>query len=228
MPKKLGKLSKKKQAVTDKTEAAEKPKEVLSVSSSHFEAANVPTRFRESRWADVPEVRYKRVLVNYVKRLDEMLEQGRGLLLWGPNRRGKTAAASLVLREAMKRKHDCFFVRAAEYVDDKRRIKSFEEMSDITLEEMAQDSALLVFDDMGKELERFGSAAIEIDNLIRHRDAEKRATIVTTNVPLNQMGEVFKESTIALMRECMYPVQVDEVDYAKQSMDWLEERLGDE
>lgn len=189
-----------------------------------------PTGLPKKYWAAsldrIPdELPYKSAVCRYVEHLDELVTQGRGLLLWGPNRKGKTAIGAIVLKEAVRRGYDSHFVRAADYVDGVfQRMMVDEEMS---LAEAVRDTKLLILDDLGKEIAgKSGATEGMIDNLLRARESENKATIVTTNIALPDLPSVFRESMVALMRGSMYPLEIDGMDYSKEEQSWLEGKLN--
>jgi len=192
-----------------------------TIKKSQLVNSGVPERFWRALWGEVPDGDYKNILLNYVVNMDLMLSEGRGLLLWGPNRFGKTSCAVLLLKEVLAHKVDTFFVRVADFVDDKLRMKTFDELDDSTLEDMVVDASFLVFDDLGKEIVSGNAKAIRIiDNLLRRREASKRATIVTTNIPVSEIEKVTSQSTMRILMDVGYPVHINQRDYSVELQKW--------
>lgn len=206
---------------------APKQKKVV-VTNGLLEACGIPKRFWNVDWGKVQSEPHCEYLYVYLEVMDEAIREGRGMVLWGPNRRGKTACAVLILIEALKRGYDVHFVRSADYVDEKMRKKSWDELGEMSLEDEVREADLVVVDDVGKEAQRYGNTqSAVIDNLIRARDADKKATIVTTNVigfdKLVESGAV-RLSTVALMSEMMI-VLVDGKNFAADAQDWWKEKI---
>ena len=148
----------------------------------------------------------KETVGKYLDQLDKFLSKGVGLLLWGDNGRGKTAAAAVVAKEARRRGKKVLFVEAA---DLKRAViekVAFDEES--TVWERARTVDLLVLDDLGKGAQdSTGFGARILDELVRYRNARLCATLVTTNMSPRgeQMESELKRSTLHTFKECMVP-----------------------
>ena len=166
------------------------------------------------------EVSPKGLARRYLVKLDEMLDRGIGILLWGANGRGKTGVSVVVCKEARRRGYTVLF---AECADLKRCVIDrvpFDD--DQSVLERARSVDLLVLDDLGKGVQdRTGFGARLLDELIRHRNASQLSTIITTNMGFEQMDEELKKSTIHSLKECMVPAKImgpDRRDEAKQCL----------
>jgi hypothetical protein len=51
-----------------------------------------------------------------------------------------------------------------------------------------------------------------LDELIRHRNANKRVTFITTNMTLKAIEEELKSSTMHSLKECIYPMRISGED----------------
>jgi len=197
-----------------------------------LERTRIPRRFWETKYDNVPESVHG-YLGNYLRALDEMVDGGEGLLLWGPNGVGKTSVAALVAFELSRRGGTAYFVTA-----ESLRIASIEKTwfdDETTVMERAQEVELLIIDDLGKE-HRSESAYAErlIENLLRVRLANKRSTIITTNLPLvgNRekrvagLNTVYSTSMLEVLREATLPLEVTGKNQRLTAAAHLQERLA--
>lgn len=201
---------------------SQEQKRLRTLTRLHMEACDVPLKYWRVSLNAVPnDAPYKKVVERYIEKIDELVPKGKGLLLWGPNRHGKTSLAVVILKEVLRRGYDAHFVRAADLVDAVMQHKMVDE--ELSVSESVRKTALLVIDDLGKELwTRSAIGEAVIDNVVRARESDLRATIVTTNVPEKEQAEVFKPSMMALMKECMVPVKVWAKDYSIEESARLE------
>jgi len=197
-----------------------------------LERTRIPRRFWETKYDNVPQS-VRGYLGNYLRAVDEMLDGGEGLLLWGPNGVGKTSVAALIGFEVARRGGTAYFVTS-----ESIRISSIERTAfdaDTNVIERAQEVELLIIDDLGKE-HRSESAYAErlMENLLRVRLAQKRATIITTNLPLMGNREkriaglntVYSVSMLEVLRECVLPLEVTGENQRHSAAAQLQERLA--
>ena len=174
----------------------------------------VPKRYWECSFEEVSdngELSPKHIAKRYLSKLREMMTRGIGILLWGPNGRGKTGVAVVVCKEARRRGYTVLF---SECGDLKRCVIeriAFDE--DQSMLDRARSVDLLVLDDLGKGVQdRTGFGARLLDELIRHRNANQLATIITTNMDLEQLAEELKASTMHSLKECIIPAEIEGCD----------------
>lgn len=202
------------------------------LSRAHLERMALPRRFWNVSYDDVPDS-LKGTLGNFLRDIDEMLDGGEGLLLWGPNGVGKTSAAVLIALEVCRRGGTVFFTTS-----ESIRVSSIEATAfdyDQTLMDRARDVEFLVIDDLGKEHRgESGYAERLIENLVRVRSAARRSTIVTTNLPIRGdsvkrvagLTTVYSRSLMEVIRETMYPVEVTGINKRVRAAGILDERLS--
>ena len=144
----------------------------------------------------------------YLAKLERMRAKGLGLLLWGLNGTGKTAAAVVVAKEFRRRGYPVMFFEAASLKDAVIGKMAFDEMESVW--ERARSVAVLVLDDLGKGTQDgVGFGARLLDDLLRHRSANKLVTFITTNMdPRETLGDELNASTMSTLKECMIPVEI--------------------
>ncbi len=148
----------------------------------------------------------------YLSRLNTMLAEGVGLLLWGDHGIGKTGIAAVIAKWARRRGYKVLFLECSEM----KRFAIDKEMFDdeSTVWQRACDVDLLVLDDFGKGLaDSRDYGKFIFDRMIRHRNAANKATFITTNMdPRGGISAHLKIASIAALRECIIPCRVDGPD----------------
>jgi DNA replication protein DnaC len=151
-----------------------------------------------------PKLEYVAAVKAYLDNLEDNLKYGNGLLLHGPYRSGKSCLAAAVVREVAAHKCRAFWIEADELMrgwdkEDHRYRR-------------ARNAHLLVIDDLGIE----GSANYPLEVMgkaLRYRLERACATIITTNVVPKKLAAHYGDKMMALMKECLNPVEV-------RGMDW--------
>lgn len=169
-----------------------------------------------SDFSDGKEARSPRdTLRNYIRQMDDMKEDGMGVLLWGPNGTGKTSMAAIVAKEYRRRFCTVLFLEAAALKSLVKSKDLFDE--DETYWQRAKEVDVLVLDDLCKgvqDTKGFGEQVL--DELLRARNANQLVTIITTNASPKGKEEslsvYLKPSTISLLKEHVSPVHVRGVD----------------
>jgi len=172
--------------------------------------ARVPKRYWTASMDGVQES-VREVATKYLANIEEMLSKGVGLLLWGSNGIGKTSLSVVIGKEYRRRGQSLLFLEAAEIKGAVISSEMFDEEQ--TLWERAKTVEVLLIDDLGKGVQdSTGFGARVLDELIRHRNANKRVTFITTNMTLKAIEEELKSSTMHSLKECIYPMRISGED----------------
>lgn len=156
---------------------------------------------------------------------DDWTRVGRGIAYVGAPGRGKTTHAIATLLEVYHRYGlPVLFLPFAEYVTqlkDGWRPSGLEQTIDLqTLNNRLRTYPLVVLDDIGKEdsrgglKERFGADIL--DQVLRHRHASGRPTIITTNIARSDWAEKYGEYTASFVHEAFDWVPMTGKDYRAQ------------
>lgn len=167
----------------------------------------IPRRYWEVRFDEISDTPASKgvespreIIRSYLERMAQMLRTGSGLILWGPNGTGKTSAAVVIAKAFRKHGHRVLYLEGAEL---KRLVfdrVAFDDEESYWERAMRVD--LLIVDDFGKGTQdEKGAGARLIDELIRHRNAHRLVTILTTNMAPG--GEDMKAATMPSTREAM-------------------------
>lgn len=178
----------------------------------------------------VGNVSPKEIVVRYIKQMDRMLENGYGLLLWGPNGSGKTAIAAIIAKWFRRRTGTTvLFIEAAKLKGFVANKEYFDE--DETYEQRSHTVDVLVLDDLGKGvLDSKGFGERIIDELIRTRNANKLVTIITTNATptgdKETLSQILMPSTMSAIKEHTHPVCVIGKDRREEIASRIESEVG--
>jgi DNA replication protein DnaC len=186
----------------------------------------LPEKYWSVKFASIlPEgSEHKRIIGRYLHLICTLVDSGKGLLLYGDNSQGKTSASAVILKEARRWGYTGLFVRSNEVVDASMSNVKFD--TSFSLKERAKHVDLLIMDDLGKEYRADSGWSVRlIDNLIRHRVQNRLSTIVTSNMQLEAIEEVYKPSMVKAMIGALYPVMVSGHDYRVIEDDGLCEML---
>lgn len=174
----------------------------------HLLLMRIPRRHWTAAFAEIEHEKLRDTVEDYLRQLDERLDAGDGLLLWGPNGTGKTSAAVVIAKEARRRGAPVLFVNAEDLRQASIEGAIFHE--DMTLMDRAREVEVLIVDDLGKDHRgQTGYSDTLFENLIRYRSANRRTTFVTTNLKPSKLMERYKASMMDVMREAMVPVAVE-------------------
>lgn len=176
------------------------------MTAEHFLLMRIPRRFWEVTFDQI-EPSAQVVIRNYLQNLGQMLDNGDGLLLWGPNGRGKTSAAAFVAKEVRRTGASVLMATAASLLDS---VLQKTEVEGGLLIELARTVDFLLIDDLGKEhASKSGFSDRVFENLLRERGSNRLTTWITTNMGRDGLAERYKHSMMEVLKELVVPVKVD-------------------
>lgn len=178
--------------------------------------AGLPERYRTKSWDDYEDAvrtsddeSLRSILRDYVKHWPTE----DGVVLLGPAGTGKTFGASLLAidvieaggwvrfstwTDLVKRKINLITLNQRALRDDDWQEHDREEL---LIQWIEQDCDLLILDDVGKEHRTAGRYADdELDNLLRRRWDKSKATVLTSNLRLDEW-ETYNSSMVSFMWE---------------------------
>lgn len=192
------------------------------LTAEHLLLMRVPRRYWDASFERIsPGARA--VIGNYLHRIDDMLDRGEGLLLYGPNSVGKTSAAVYAAKEVRRTGASVLMSTAATLRDSV--FEKADVMDGLPLVELARTVDFLLIDDLGKEQRnRFSEHFFE--NLIRERGSNRLTTWITTNAGKDGLAALYKGTMMEVLKELVVPVEVAGVNHRDDEQEALREMLG--
>jgi DNA replication protein DnaC len=169
-----------------------------------WDRMEIPLKYRECSWDKIPDgLSHKKIVKKYSDESIKHLNNGAGLLLYGPNSTGKTALGSMLLMSLPKRVWGLFVIaeKIPSYIIEKTM---FDE--DMTYVQRMQDVDLLIIDEIIlHSTDTFRDTCVE--SIIRDRILERKATIITTNFQPEEIKEKYS-SLFEVLMECTLPIPI--------------------
>jgi DNA replication protein DnaC len=181
----------------------------------YFLHSGIEDYYQRLRWKDatgVPEKAVKAIF-DYVDKSRDYVRAGIGLQLTGKRGTGKSMVSTLVLKMLLFRGQRGFFTTFNEMLDhysDGWRSKDDKSW----YQQRIRNARVLVIDDIGRESGARGSVAESaLDDVLRHRVACARPTIVTSNLDDQTLGERYSLNALSLLSERSIPIVFDGADW---------------
>lgn len=183
----------------------------MELTEKWLKLAGIPRRFWEVS-VDKIKFGYKKDVVFMYGKIGEVIRNGAGYLLVGPRGSGKTAAAVILQKRAMRIGYSTLFAR----VDD---------INEIIIEKRLHPSGgtffrrmlgvdLLVLDDLYQEYGKGFSLAM-VERIIRNRSDAKKSTIATSNGNYDMLKSRYGDLCMEFIGSCMATVVIDGGDWRK-------------
>lgn len=145
-----------------------------------LERMNLPEEFWHAKVQGVSAA-VRPALEKYLRRVDEMVKTGAGLMVCGAPGVGKTGVAALVLKEARARGYTAMFCRLWELREMLRSRMEFD--AEMSVAERVREVDALVLDDLcAQDMTAKFFTPAEIVSLVKYRASRRRVTLVTTRM----------------------------------------------
>lgn len=198
------------------------------LTQSDMERMQVPKMFWQAQFDKIPEGDHKALIERYLRRIIQAKKNGYGLVLWGKNSRGKSSAGVVILKAARRLKYTCLFITAAQYRDRVMNDEMFDD--NVSLRKWCSFVDFLVLDDMHKEpgnQNSSGGSERMMEDLIRTRVSNMKATIITMNSDPIEMEERYGWSLKSLISERFGFVRMDGPSMRTEGVQQVKQFLTD-
>lgn len=160
--------------------------------------------------------RVKKYMKGYLSDMYKVLQENRGLFLYGSNGVGKTFLASLIVKEAYRCRLSTKRVSFANYVDQYTRVwdaynKDQRDELEATLYTEYKGVEVLALEEIGKEIDSKIAAPI-LEDLLRYREDESLVTVICTNLDIDMIEERYGYSITSLIKGNMTPILIEGKD----------------
>jgi DNA replication protein DnaC len=156
-------------------------------------------------------------LIDFIADRERYLDRGIGFILAGGFGLGKTMLANLALKECVKSGYRCYATTFAQTIDmytstwysldEKHRFQRRFLQSDV-----------LLLDDVGKEMRAKNNLPpATFDSILRSRVQAGRATLITTNMTLEELGQGYGAAVLSLLTESSMLFKVGGEDFRPES-----------
>jgi DNA replication protein DnaC len=187
--------------------------------------AHIPLKYRDFTLDMINEPQVlpaKKLVETYINNINDEKLRGGGLYLWGHNKgTAKTAFSCITLIEALKKGYTAYFTDLDECVS---AIMDgwFDASKRGDFEKYVIESDFLVIDDIGgMEIKTKGNKeviATALTSLFKKRANALRPTILTSNLDLNDIDDVFGERLFSIMHEHLTIVECAGMDFRKSTI----------
>lgn len=190
--------------------------------------SNIPLKYWEREVSDMGDAKVRQTVERYVNKLPEALRKGIGIYFHGNQGTGKTLAACLILKEALRHGYKAYFTMLTEVLE-KYCDGRYDRDARLTFAQHILEADLLVLDDIDKGYISDKSTFIDsaYDYVLRTRANNNLPIIFTSNMKKEQFtkqkGLSFGSSMFSLLTEHSKDVHVSGKDRRKALKDELEE-----
>lgn len=196
----------------------------MRLTSEHLDWMRLPKRFWKSSFSEV-DSSLQPIIQGYIEKLDDHLDNGDGLMLWGVNGTGKTSAAVVVAKEVRRTGASVLYITA------ERLRQSVLEKEEFTEGQLLIDRArrveFLLLDDLGKEHSGQTSFSERLfEDLLRERSSQRRTTFITTNQDHEEIMDHYKISMVEVLKEIVVPVRVRAINRRDKAQEGLRNNLA--
>lgn len=170
-----------------------------------FERMNLPQAYWRAKVQNVAE-EVRPLVARYLLKMDQMVENGVGMIVLGEPGVGKTGIAALVAKEARSRGYVVMFTSVWELRELIRAKVRFDD--ELSMMQRAADVPVLILDDLRPDdvsQSWFGRA--EVEALVAQRAAQRKLTVVTTQMTPRELRD-HVPGLMASAEECMLRVAV--------------------
>ena len=177
--------------------------------------------FGEERYENI-----KKFAENYIADIDGNFKNCQGICFYGSNGTGKSFIASIIIKEAYRRRYAAYRITFANYISCYTRSwssKNLDEKEELEADLYRYKAAeFLALEEVGKEIENSVTAPV-LEDLIRFREDRQLPTIICTNLQMKNLKGLYGESVYSLLLGNTTPIKIEGKD---QRQDYFNKRIG--
>lgn len=168
----------------------------------YFLHCGIGLAYQRYGWNDVKaEPGAIEVIYDYFDNAETYTNAGIGLVLHGKGGTGKTLLSTLILKRLLGEGHDGYFTTWNELIES--FTAGWTDKADkVWFHRRVKNAGVLVIDDLGREYKgKVNLTSPTLDEVLRHRVAASRPTILTTNKDAHQVSQGYGSSIVSLLQE---------------------------
>lgn len=147
--------------------------------------------------------RVKNFVGDFIVDIDYNVKMNQGIFFYGSNGVGKSMLASLILKEAYRRRYSGRRVTFSVLISEYTKVWNKEE----SLYDTYKGIEVLVLEEVGKEIDSKIASPI-LEDLLRYREEKGLMTIVCSNCSPKVIEEHYGVSIMSLIKGNMTPVKI--------------------
>jgi DNA replication protein DnaC len=187
-----------------------------SISKSNLILKGIPGEYLDYTLDDYegdPDT--KDLIERYINNLHTMYEDRVCLSFFGANGAGKTMLASIIVKEAYRRRYNSHMTTLQHLMELTFNRDKTVEMKDEL--KYINESEFLVIDELGKEnfVQSQSNIAL-LEGIMRNSVTKGQVLILCTNLPLEELYEMYGKSIQSLIEGDFMKVEFTEQDYRKK------------
>lgn len=160
----------------------------------------------------------KQATITYLKKLQDMKDQGIGLLYVGDYGPGKTTLAMITMKYLARAGWRVYATSLGEIVENIQKSWNHKDPDDDTESFLSRcrSADFLFIDDVGKE-HRGGTGFVQttFDNLVRYRVQHRLPILLTTNYTKGELEATYGGSVMSLIEGKVLPITVTGQDHRR-------------
>lgn len=167
-------------------------------------------------------------VAEYLKNFDRYKRSGIGLILHGGMGTGKSLLAAMVAKTVLSEGHDAHFTTFSNMLSELTAGWNDEDQREWFIRRI-RNAGLLVVDDIGREHKQrryvdgglvdntMALSESSVDELLRHRVAAAKPTLITTNLDLDMLEAHYGSNVVSLLRECSIDYRFEGSDFRERA-----------
>lgn len=191
----------------------------------HYLHAGIGVIYQRLDWEDLANENLRGVVKDYADN-QEFVRRGRGLVFTGGLGTGKTLAANLCIKKFVRDGFSAFATCFSEMIE-LYTAGWYSEEEQAHFHRRVVDPQVLLLDDVGKEHKRKNALSQTIlDNVVRTRTQHGRAMLVTSNMSLKELGGVYGNAVMRMLRESCMAIGVEGEDYSIKAAERVDAEMA--